>query len=93
MQKISKLLYVAGLIFLGLAAILTVNMTVLAQDEPASTNTLHPTFPLLDSEGVNVLESGNPVSTMHTCGTCHDTGFYRRTQRSCRYWPQPCRKR
>ncbi len=36
---------------------------------------LHPTFLLLDSDGANVLESGNPVSTMQTCGTCHDTDF------------------
>src|SRR5690606_3470290 len=36
---------------------------------------LHPTFPLLDNNGANVLESGNPVSTMNTCGTCHDTEF------------------
>lgn len=36
---------------------------------------LHPTFPLLDAEGQNVLESGQPVSTMKTCGSCHDTAF------------------
>lgn len=36
---------------------------------------LHPTFPLLDANGENVLESGQPVSTMQTCGTCHDTAF------------------
>jgi thiosulfate reductase cytochrome b subunit len=36
---------------------------------------LHPAFPLLDSHGDNVLDSGNPVSTMSTCGTCHDTAF------------------
>ncbi len=32
-------------------------------------------FPLLDVNGVNVLESGEPVSTMNTCGECHDTTF------------------
>ena len=36
---------------------------------------LHPTYPLLDGEGQNVLESGAPVSTMTTCGACHDTDF------------------
>ncbi len=36
---------------------------------------LHPTFPLLDKTGENVLDSGEPVSTMQTCGQCHDTGF------------------
>lgn len=36
---------------------------------------LHPTFPLLDGAGENVLASGDPVSTMNTCGACHDTNF------------------
>jgi thiosulfate reductase cytochrome b subunit len=36
---------------------------------------LHPTFPLLDADGANVLESGNPFSTMRTCGACHDTAY------------------
>lgn len=36
---------------------------------------LHPTFSLLDEAGENVLDSGKPVSTMRTCGTCHDTEF------------------
>ncbi|MCA9950391.1 MAG: cytochrome b/b6 domain-containing protein [Anaerolineales bacterium] len=36
---------------------------------------LHPTFPMLDADGENVLDSGKPVSTMTTCGSCHDTTF------------------
>ena len=36
---------------------------------------LHPTFALLDENGTSVLDSGNPVSTMQTCGSCHDTAF------------------
>jgi thiosulfate reductase cytochrome b subunit len=36
---------------------------------------LHPTFPFLDRDGRNVLETGNPVSTMQTCGGCHDTAY------------------
>lgn len=39
------------------------------------TSPLHPTFPLLDAQGEHVLESGQPVSTMRTCGECHDTSF------------------
>jgi thiosulfate reductase cytochrome b subunit len=39
---------------------------------------LHPTFPLVDADGVNVLDSGAPVSTMMTCGGCHDTEFIER---------------
>ncbi len=46
-----------------------------AGDVPAQLSPLHPAFALLDAEGVNVLESGAPVSTMQTCGSCHDTAF------------------
>ena len=45
--------------------------TVFAQDGPP----IHPQFPLLDSEGESVVESGEPLSTMTTCGACHDTEF------------------
>ncbi len=38
-------------------------------------STLHPTFPFLDENGENVLDSGLAVSTMNTCGACHDTDF------------------
>jgi len=36
---------------------------------------LHPNFALLDGNGANVLGSGKAVSTMKSCGQCHDTGF------------------
>lgn len=36
---------------------------------------IHPPFELLDAEGNNVLTSNAPLSTMTTCGTCHDTNF------------------
>src|SRR5512139_3483574 len=41
----------------------------------AQASPLHPTFTLLDQDGQNVLASGQPVSTMQTCGACHDTVF------------------
>lgn len=41
----------------------------------AQTAPLHPQFPLLDANGANVLVSGHPVSTLQTCGACHDTAF------------------
>ncbi|MDX1412809.1 MAG: cytochrome b/b6 domain-containing protein [Candidatus Promineifilaceae bacterium] len=64
------------------ATILTVAVTLLsaffvtystarAQDNPP----LHPTFPFLDEAGRNVLDTGQPLSTMNTCGQCHDTEF------------------
>ena len=46
-----------------------------AQASLAQQPVLHPTFPLLDRDGRNVLETGNPVSTMQTCGSCHDTAY------------------
>ncbi|RJP54487.1 MAG: hypothetical protein C4583_02440 [Anaerolineaceae bacterium] len=36
---------------------------------------IHPTFALLDADGIHVLESQKPISTMQTCGQCHDTEF------------------
>jgi thiosulfate reductase cytochrome b subunit len=36
---------------------------------------IHPTFTMLDTDGNPVLETGQPVSTMQTCGQCHDTNF------------------
>ena len=38
-------------------------------------NEFHPAFPLLDQAGKTVIESGEPLSTMTTCGGCHDTVF------------------
>jgi thiosulfate reductase cytochrome b subunit len=39
------------------------------------TSSMHPTFPLLDENDENVLDSGEPISTLKTCGACHDTEF------------------
>jgi thiosulfate reductase cytochrome b subunit len=36
---------------------------------------LHPTFALLDENRANVLTSGMALSTMQTCGQCHDTEY------------------
>ncbi len=41
----------------------------------ATASPIHPVFALLDEGGTNVLESGQPVSTMKTCGECHNTEF------------------
>jgi thiosulfate reductase cytochrome b subunit len=66
---------IAGLLLISLVVGIG---TVLASPEPAATSQaspLHPTFALLDSNGDNVQETNNPVSTMQTCGECHDTEF------------------
>lgn len=52
--------------------------SALAKPEAApvpQASALHPTFALLDANGENVLDTGSPVSTMKTCGQCHDTEF------------------
>jgi thiosulfate reductase cytochrome b subunit len=36
---------------------------------------LHPVFALLDEDGANVLASGGAVSTLATCGQCHDAAY------------------
>ncbi|MCA9971360.1 MAG: cytochrome b/b6 domain-containing protein [Anaerolineales bacterium] len=69
-----------GLVLLLLSGLLVVQGTAAAQEgtEAATTPTrpqYHPTFALLDDSGANVLDSGQPVSTMNTCGQCHDTTF------------------
>jgi len=68
------------LVFLGLSLALVAFgiQSALAKPEPApvpQASTLHPTFALLDDTGENVLTSNKPVSTIQTCGQCHDTGF------------------
>src|SRR6266545_7955932 len=52
--------------------------SALAKPEPApveKASPIHPTFALLDKNGENVLKSNNAVSTMKTCGQCHDTEY------------------
>jgi Ni/Fe-hydrogenase b-type cytochrome subunit len=69
------------LITLGLLLTITALFgirSVLAKPEPApaqQASPLHPTFALLDGSGNNVLETGAALSTMKTCGQCHDTEF------------------
>jgi len=35
----------------------------------------HPAVPFLDASGAKVTDSGAPLSTMKTCGACHDTDY------------------
>lgn len=69
--------FALSLLILALFAALVVRQ-VLAEDSLRSlpqASPLHPLFPLLDATGQNVLESQAPVSTMQTCGQCHDTAY------------------
>jgi len=68
------------LIFFGLLIAITAFgiRSALAKPAPApveQTSPLHPTFVLLDKKGENVLTSGEALSTMQTCGQCHDTEY------------------
>ena len=64
-----------GLIAIGLAIVIQ-TASARGADVPApAASPLHPDFALLDTDSVNVLESGAPVSTMQTCGQCHDTKY------------------
>jgi hypothetical protein len=75
-MKKRNLLILVGLLLTTIAFIGI--RSALAKPEPAPVETasrLHPTFVLLDATGKNVLESGAAVSTMKTCGQCHDTEF------------------
>ena len=42
---------------------------------PTAASPMHPVFPLRDAAGDNVVDSGHAISTMTTCGGCHDTAF------------------
>lgn len=69
-----------GLIFLLLAAAAGLGSVGLAlaksaESAPGQFSPIHPPIELLDEDGLNVLESGAAVSTMQTCGSCHDTEF------------------
>jgi thiosulfate reductase cytochrome b subunit len=64
--------------FSALMAVVLLNMSVSASDrlkDSEQISPLHPTFPLLDEQGLNVLESGGALSPVQTCGACHDTIF------------------
>jgi len=42
----------------------------------ALANGLHPEVPILDAQGIPVVESGLPMSTMASCGgDCHETSY------------------
>jgi hypothetical protein len=74
-NNMKRYLLISGLIILSLSIGIG---TALASPESAPApqgSALHPDFALLDKNGDNVLTSGNAVSTMQTCGQCHNTEF------------------
>ncbi|MGW8145195.1 MAG: hypothetical protein ACWGN2_12450, partial [Anaerolineales bacterium] len=80
MDKLKTGLYVSGaVLLLVLVSIFLIGgsevfaKSALLPDQQVSP--VHPTFSMLDEYGENVLDSGRAVSTMKTCGACHDTEF------------------
>ena len=72
------------IVFIGMALVLLLAAFTATQQIAQAKRTasitpklspIHPTFPMLDENGTNVLESGGAISTMQTCGACHDADF------------------
>lgn len=82
-HRLSRNILIVSIVsVLLLAALLGVVWAQEGEGETAVTTRLqpqfHPSFTLLDENGGNVLESGAPISTLATCGQCHDTAFIER---------------
>jgi hypothetical protein len=58
-----------------LAVLLAILGTNNAPVTAAPLRPMHPTFKFLDAKGEPVVRSGRAVSTMRTCGACHDTEY------------------
>lgn len=68
-------LIIAGLLAITLALGIGAALAAPKPAPASQASPLHPNFALLDTNGENVLTSGKAVSTMQTCGQCHDTQF------------------
>jgi thiosulfate reductase cytochrome b subunit len=65
----------AGLLACALATGSSLATAATADPAAGPKASLHPDFALLDVDGANALHSGKAVSTMKSCGQCHDTDF------------------
>jgi thiosulfate reductase cytochrome b subunit len=79
LSRISKILLISGISLVLITGAVLLTQSSASAGAPGSktqqTSPLHPAVPFLDEDGVNVLESGKPVSTINTCGACHDANF------------------
>lgn len=79
----SKTILTRKTIFSVIAIVAGLSLTLVARiafagtsaDRSEQPSPLHPNFALLDKNGSNVLDSGEAVSTLKTCGQCHDADF------------------
>lgn len=75
-DNLRPILIFLGLFFLFVSAFFAQQVYARSLDKQVEQlSPIHPGFAFLDSNGENVLGSGEAVSTMQTCGQCHDTGF------------------
>ncbi|MCC6145936.1 MAG: cytochrome b/b6 domain-containing protein [Anaerolineaceae bacterium] len=74
-MKPKPLFMLSVLIITGIALTARPVFARLTANPPAQDLLQHPVFELLDTDGENVLNGSRPVSTMKTCGQCHDTAF------------------
>lgn len=71
-----KYVFLFGLLVFFSVAVVAGFVYARSDNAPAQqVSPIHPQFALLDEQGQNVLDTNLPVSTMKTCGQCHDTGF------------------
>jgi thiosulfate reductase cytochrome b subunit len=79
LKRIDKFLVIAGIsLTIIVGAMFVIDSTANASPSTAvdlQASPLHPAILFLDENGESVLESGKPVSTMQSCGSCHDTAF------------------
>ncbi len=60
----------------GRMAVVVVLLAVALVETPVDAEgSMHPAIPLLDESGISVLSSGKPISTMRTCGGCHESQY------------------
>ncbi len=78
-SKFGKTLLLSGISLVLIAGSVLFSQRLVSastsKNENLQSSPFHPDFPFLDEDGINVLDSGKPVSTMNTCGSCHDTAF------------------
>ena len=74
-MKISIKLLLFGTLIVALAMGINAAFAKNNNVAEAAISPIHPPFAMLDTNGTNVLESGQAASTMTTCGQCHDTEF------------------
>jgi thiosulfate reductase cytochrome b subunit/cytochrome c553 len=70
-----NLFIAAGLLMIALAFGIGAAFAQKANAPAEAASPMHPTYALLDEDGAQVQTSNKPISTMQTCGQCHDAEY------------------